>query len=101
VWQLDAAEASQLQAGWDQRSDAPDILVTGDLVCNGYAEIYYQAELACLSPHQEICRLTEKPAHGDRPANLAIEAVSKLESELDKLVSRHERRRAIRELHGG
>jgi hypothetical protein len=93
----DVAEVSFLATpDWQ---DSADILVRGNLLCNGYAEIYYQADIECLSPSEAICTLTEKPAHGDRPTNLAIELVSRLKFELEKLVSRNERRRAIRELH--
>jgi hypothetical protein len=95
----DVSEVSFLAtADWQ---DSADILVRGNLLCNGYAEIYYQADVECLSPNDSICTLSEKPAHGDRPTNLAIEVVSRLRFELDKLVSRDERRRAIRELHIG
>jgi hypothetical protein len=79
--------------------DSADILIRGSLLCNGYAEIYFEADIECLSPNDSICSLSEKPAHGDRPTNLAIEVVSRLKFELEKLVSRSERRRAIRELH--
>jgi hypothetical protein len=91
-------EASNLQGDWNP--DGPDLLILGNLVCNGYAEIYYQADLTCHSPHHEVCTIAEKPAHGDRPANLSIELVERLKTELTKLVSRNERRRAIRELRG-
>jgi hypothetical protein len=78
-----------------------DLLITGSLVCNGYAEVYYQADLTCRNAHEPICTLVERPPHGDRPSNLALELATKIERELDKLLSRNERRLAIRELSGG
>jgi hypothetical protein len=77
-----------------------DIVISGSVVCNGYAEIYYQAELTCRTQLETICAVSQKPPHGDRPANLAIELIAKLKSELESLVSRSERRRALRELRG-
>src|SRR6202043_900529 len=75
----------------DQAADwkaGADILISGDLVCNGYAEIYYTLEFTCSTPDQAICTLIEKPPHGDRPSNLAIELVTRLKAELEKLVTR-------------
>jgi hypothetical protein len=95
----DVAEVSFLATpDWQ---DSADVLIRGNVLCNGYSEIYYQAEIECLGANETICAITEKPAHGDRPMNLAIEVVSRLKFELEKLVSRSERRRAIRELHRG
>lgn len=78
---------------------ASDILISGKLTCNGYAEIFYETDLTCFSPVEPICSLIERPPHGDRPINLAVELVAKLKVELAKLESRNERRRALRELH--
>jgi hypothetical protein len=85
-------------AKWKAREKPLDLLIAGTVVCNGYAEIYYQADLSCSSARQAICNLIEKPPHGDRPINLAMELVSRLKSELEKVVNRDERRQAIREL---
>ena len=87
-------------AGVKSTAEAPDILIAGDLVCNGYAEIYYTADFTCSTPNQPICTLIEKPPHGDRPSNLAIELVTRLKRELENLSNRTERRQAIRELQG-
>jgi hypothetical protein len=80
--------------------DAPnvDILIVGQLVCNGYAEVYYEAEFTCFIGNEPFCSLVERPPHGDRPSNLALELVKRLKCELDKVISRGERRRALREL---
>src|SRR5579862_7607367 len=94
---LDTVEANALQADW---KNGPDILIAGDVVCNGYAEIYYTADFTCSTAVQPICTLIEKPPHGDRPSNLAIDLVARLKTEIEKLVSRDDRRRAIRELTG-
>jgi hypothetical protein len=80
--------------------DTADIVIEGNLVCNGYAEIYYEADFTCRTATEPICTLIEKPPHGDRPQNLAIELVARLKRELTKLESRNERRAAIRELRG-
>jgi hypothetical protein len=77
-----------------------DIDIAGTVACNGYAEVYYTAELICRSSSGVILTMVEKPAHGDRQSNLAIELVTRLKHELEKLVTRNERRRALRELGG-
>lgn len=78
-----------------------DIVIKGEIVGNGYTDIYYQAEFTCNGKVQPICTLIERPPHGDRPSNLAIELVTRLKNELSKLASRTERSQAIRELLGG
>lgn len=95
---LSPSEMAALKQDWN---DGPDILISGDIVCNGYAEIYYQADLVCSTPHQAICTLIERPPHGDRPSNLCLELVKRLSVELEKLMTRNERRLAIRELRDG
>jgi hypothetical protein len=82
---------------FDLNSEA-DIFITGAITCNGYAEVYYQAEFTCSTLTEPICTLSERPPGGDRPANLAIELVAKLNAQLTTLITRQERRRAIREL---
>jgi hypothetical protein len=94
---LSPVEATVLRADW---KNGPDILVTGEIVSNGYAEIYYTADFVCMTAAQPVCTLIEKPPHGDRPSNLAIDLVARLKGELEKLVGRDDRRRAIRELQG-
>jgi hypothetical protein len=78
--------------------DAPDLTIQGQIVCNGYSDIYYSADLRCTSGDRTILTFSQKPPHGDRPQNLAIEIVAGLKSELKKLVERSERQRALREL---
>ncbi len=77
-----------------------DLLVAGILKCNGYAEVYYEAEITCYSRHEAVCTLIERPPGGDRPGNLAIEVVATLNAKLDALFRRSERARAISELRG-
>ncbi|MBC8066161.1 MAG: hypothetical protein H7Y17_15115 [Chlorobia bacterium] len=96
---LPSANVDKLKASWGD--DSQDILIAGDLTCNGYAEIYFHADFTCYAPNETICTLIERPPHGDRPGNLAIELVDKLNVELEKLVERRERRLAIRELKEG
>ena len=97
---LGTAEVASLHQSWREQGSGPDILIAGEVVCNGYSEIYYTAEFTCSTADQVICTLTEKPPHGDRPINLASDLVARLKTELEKLVSRDDRRRAIRELQG-
>jgi len=78
-----------------------DIFISGTLTCNGYAEVYYQAEFTCFASGEAICTIIERPPGGDRPENLAMELVTKLSSKLDEFVRRNERRRAIDELQDG
>ena len=85
---------------WKQMEIAADILISGDITCNGYAEVYYTADFRCDTREQAICTLIEKPPHGDRQGNLAIELVARLKTELERHTSRDERRKAIQELRG-
>ncbi len=93
---LSPSEAAQLRAEWKGQ----DVLIEGEITCNGYAEVYYKADFTCDTADKPICTLIEKPPHGDRPGNLAIELIARLKSELSKVVDRDERRSAIRELRG-
>ena len=77
----------------------PDLIIEGEVTCNGYAEIYYSANLVCRTAGRVLRTVSEKPAHGDRPSNLVIEVVARLKDEMDKVVTRDERRRALRELN--
>ena len=103
LFKRDAADVILLgaldAADWKAGPEAPDLLIQGSVVCNGYANVYYEADLTCSDREKAICRLIEKPPHGDRPSNLALELVSKIESEVKKLVRRGERGRAVRELN--
>ena len=72
-----------------------DLAVSGTLVCNGYADVYYRAEIAVRAGGETLFLLAEKPPHGDRPENLALELVDRLKTEWAK----RERQGAIRELH--
>ncbi|HWD37787.1 MAG TPA: hypothetical protein VG944_02985 [Fimbriimonas sp.] len=89
-----------LKEGVTEVTEAPDaeLTIAGEVTCNGYAEVYYSAEFTCSTLTNIICTLIERPPHGDRPANLAIELVAKIKRELEKQMDRSERSRAIREL---
>lgn len=95
----DVAEAATTDAVFDPAT--MDILIQGRITCNGYAEIYYDADLTCTSLRGPVCTLIEKPPHGDRPGNLGIELVARLRAELAKSVERTERKQAILELRQG
>ncbi|MCC7230883.1 MAG: hypothetical protein IT203_10860 [Fimbriimonadaceae bacterium] len=97
---LSATEVEQLNATWALTPDSPDILISGEVTCNGYAEVYYHAEITCSANSQSICKVIEKPPHGDRPVNLATGLVSRLKAELEKAVCQNDRRRALQELQG-
>lgn len=98
----DVAEVTfQTQSVDDWRTTkTADILISGSLTCNGYAEVYYQAEFTCYSASETICTLIERPPGGDRPENLALELTTELGDSLAKAIQRDERRRAIGELRG-
>lgn len=80
--------------------ESAEIVVRGRIVCNGYADIYYEAEFACELGARPLCTLIERPPHGDRPGNLVLELIGRLKRELNKAVVRNERRDALRELQG-
>lgn len=95
----DVAEVARVEQAPDHPWDGgPDLAIVGSVQCNSYADVYFTADFTCLAPDQPICTLTQKPAHGDRPSNLAIELVSLLKNEWQRSRSRGERQRAIREL---
>jgi len=81
-------------------ADSPDIdiFIAGTLTCNAYAEVYYRATLTAFAGSEPVYTITESPPGGDRPGNLAIELVSRLGVELEKRITRSERRQALREL---
>jgi hypothetical protein len=70
------------------------VAIKGEIACNGYADVYYRAELTAGAEGEIFLTLSEKPPHGDRPANLALELVHRLKIELRK----RERGLALREL---
>ena len=75
-----------------------DIVIDGFVVCNGYADVYYEASLDCKTSTVTLFSIREKPPSGDRPMNLALEIVSRLKTELTSRTTREERRLALREL---
>jgi hypothetical protein len=85
---------------WGSHADCGDLLISGNVTCNGYAEVYYRAEITCATRSETICTMVENPAAGDRQANLAKELVARIETEITKRLSRNERRLALRELRG-
>jgi hypothetical protein len=81
--------------------EVAELLVLGQVCCNGYAEIYFEADFTCYTAREAVCTVVERPPGGDRPGNLAIELVSRLSAKLEDLIARDERRRAVRELRLG
>ena len=76
--------------------DASALRIEGEVVGNGYADVYFRAEITVMLGNETLFVLTDKPPHGDRPANLAAEVVQRLRDELAK----RERQGALRELRG-
>ncbi len=75
-----------------------DLLLIAEVKCNGYAEVYYTAEIRCSSDGEPLCVIVEAPAQGDRPSNLALETVSRVRRELLASHGYAERRAALKEL---
>ena len=71
-----------------------DVRLAGTIKGNGYADVYFDADLAAEAGGRTLLRMRERPPHGDRPENLARELVARLEEEL----ARGERQGALREL---
>jgi hypothetical protein len=94
---IPSEQAAEYRRQWPMETD---LMISGHVVCNGYSEVYYRAELACFTPSDTICTVIDNPASGDRQSNLATELVSKIETEITKRVSRQERRLALKELRG-
>jgi len=85
-------------ADLDAGEDAANLKIKGTIVCNGYADVYYSAELECSTKLGPLFTIGDKPAQGDRPVNLAMQLVDRLKRDLPTQSSRLERQRAIREL---
>lgn len=93
-----------LKAGVAEMVEPPsesDLTITGHIVCNGYSDVYFEADLQVSTRSGVLLRLIEKPPHGDRPNNLAIELVDRINKELGKRSTREERKAALRELGTG
>jgi len=95
---LPESDGGGLVEQWRAGKRAEHLLIAGSLTCNGYAEVYYQAEFTCYTATEAVCTVIERPPGGDRPENLARELVAKVGATLDGLTRRSERRRAIGEL---
>ena len=70
------------------------LAVNGTVVCNGYADVYFRAEILVVAGGETLLTVAEKPSHGDRQENLAREVVARLRTEWPK----RERHGALREL---
>ncbi|MBV6458751.1 MAG: hypothetical protein HONBIEJF_01889 [Fimbriimonadaceae bacterium] len=92
---ISRSEAEALTSAWPP---SLDLLIDGTVRCNGYAEIYYEAEFQSRTPRGALCTLIERPPHGDRPVNLAIELVDRIAREYRKSLDQGERRAALKEL---
>lgn len=75
-----------------------DVVIRGALACNGYADIYFTADISCYRNGEAICTVVERPPHGDRPINLATEIIARLKCEIKKIEEHSERHQAIKEL---
>jgi hypothetical protein len=78
--------------------DQQDVLIWGDITCNGYKEFYYKADLSYLTPYGSLNPTSEQPSQGNPQSSLAVTIVSKLKKELNVAQKRYERGRAIKEL---
>lgn len=90
------ADAVILSSG--QPRDGLDALISGTIQCNGYADVYYSADLICTAVGEAVVKIGEKPAEGGRQSNLAAGLVGKLKREIEQSILRAERRRALREM---
>lgn len=70
----------------------------GRIVSNGYADVYFDAEIKAFANGVPALTLIERPPHGDRPGNLVLELIDRLNAELTKRQARDERQSALREL---
>jgi hypothetical protein len=75
-----------------------DLEIRGSVRCNGYADIYFGADLTCYQGSHPICTVLERPPHGDRPLNLATDLIARLKREIQKSEEHSERHRALKEL---
>ena len=61
---------------------------------NGYADVYYRAELTVSEGERTLFTVARTPPHGDRPEKGVLELVERLKAERMK----GERQRSLREL---
>lgn len=73
--------------------------IVGEILCNGYADVYYQAQISVWIGDELLMTLRSRPEGGDRPDNLAMELVAEIEEKLTTSERRTERQRALQELH--
>jgi len=97
ISQITRSQADSMKHSWPE---GIDLLIEGSVLCNGYAEVYYEAEFQCRTARGDLCTLIEKPPHGDRPMNLAIELIERIAREYRKSIDQGERRAALKELGG-
>jgi hypothetical protein len=73
-------------------------LISGTITCNGYSDVYFNADLTCTLGEETVCSWSHRPPQGDRPENLVLEIVSTLTSKLADRARKNERRKALSEL---
>ena len=84
---------------WDPAEVNPHVVVTGAVRCNGYKDVYYEADLTFLFFNGVVSSILEAPPNGSRQANLAIGVVKNIKSTLEQSATRAERQAAIKELN--
>jgi hypothetical protein len=85
---------------WEPGRDAPHVVVKGKVRCNGYKDLYYEADLTFLFAYGVVESILESPPNGARQTNLAIAALKVIKQTMDTEERRTERRTALKELGG-
>jgi hypothetical protein len=75
-----------------------DIYISGEVKCNGYEELFFDATIDCFDRDGLILTVAERPGQGGRQANLSNTLVTRLKSDLRQTASRRERQQALDQL---
>lgn len=98
---IDADQASTYAdlGKWSTESGEPHVVVAGNVKCNGYSDVFYEADLTFLYARGIVDSILENPPNGGRQVNLANKVVSRLKRTYEESSRKAERNQALHELN--
>jgi hypothetical protein len=100
VTRIAANDMANAPTDFEVAYPAADIIVSGNIVCNGYTDVCFKADLFAMCPFGELPPLVRQYADGAPQQSVAIEAAEYFAAAFAKTRDIHERERAVRELSG-
>ncbi len=100
VTRIPASEMANDAADFEIVDSEPDIVIAGSIVCNGYTDVCFKADLFATCLFGELPPLVRQYADGAPQQSVAIEAADFVAAEFAKAMEIHGRERAVRELSG-